>query len=425
MRSSMIKKVVAAAVWLAASPAFAQFSQYTQPGSLAQDSPELTRESLQRAVEEARWHVGPLRVQPWLGLRDAGWYKNPNGPDDGATDFSATAGAGARLYLPLGQKTFVAVHALPEYVWWQKATERRRLNGRYGLGLFGFYNRLTVQLEGTRADARSPISTELPREVNHRQDRLDLALEVELTHALSVFAGAADNEYSLIAAADDPGSVPLAGVDRTERAVRGGLRLRVGSRWTVGAGVEQSETEFPAGAFDRSNRGTSPLAEVRFEGNRLIATADVVSRTLEAQTGARFVDVEEPTGGLRLEWRGTRLRSTLYFRRDLGLSLEPQYPYYLGDLRGLGLNFELGRRSELAVFVETGRNDYVTDGVGIAQRRDDLRALGAQWTVDLGRSLQLVLGASNSTVESSQPGSDRDTTSIRAGFVFGGGGPWS
>jgi|CXWL01.1.fsa_nt_gi hypothetical protein len=425
MHSAIMRRAVAAVVLFAALPLSAQFSQYTQPGSLAQDAPELNRETLETAVEGARWRFGPLRVQPWIGFRDAGWYKNPDGQDDGETDFSATGGAGARLYLPAGPKTFVALHALPEYVWWQKASERRRINGRYGVGVFAFFNRLTLNVTATRADARSPLAAELPREVNHRQDRLELATEVDLTHSLSLFADAAETEYSVVAGDDDPESRRLGGFDRTERVARGGLRLHLGSKWTLGVGAEQSETEFPAGVLDRSSRGTSPLFEVRFEGNRFGAAADVVERSLEARANADFVAVDETTGGLRVEWHSHRLRSSLYARRELGLSLESRYPYFLGDLYGLGLNLDLGARSQLLFFFETGRNDYVTRGVEFAPRRDDLQSIGAQWTFDLGRSLRMIVGASNSQVDSNQPGADRELTSVRAGVVLGGGGPWA
>lgn len=425
MPGANLKWVVAALCGLAVSPAAAQFSQYTQPGSLVQEPADLSRETLETAIEEARWRLGPVRIQPWLGFRDAGWYRNPDGLDDDTTDFSATGGAGARFYLPVGPKVFVALHALPEYVWWQKATERRRLNGRYGLGVFGYFNRLTVTAEGTRAEARSPLSFELPREVNHRQDRAELAAEVAVTRSLSLFAGFAETDYSVITDGDGPGSQPLATLDRTERATRGGVRWALGSKWTLGAGVERSETEFPAGSLDRGSRGTSPLLEARFESHRVTATADVVFRSLEAREGARFVAVDETTGGFRLEFPGNRLVGALYARRDLGLSVQTDYSHYVGDVVGLGATLELGERSELLLFAESRRNDFVTLGPGIAKRRDDLRAFGAEWSLMLGRSLRLVIGGSNSQLDSSLPGGDRDTTSVRAGFTLGGGGPWT
>lgn len=424
MPRAMITRVVAVLCGLVAGPVSAQFSQYTQPGSLAQDTSQLSRETFQTALEEARWRLGPVRVQPWLGFRDAGWYRNPDGLDDDATDFSATAGAGARFYLPVGPKVFVALHALPEYVWWQKASERRRLNGRYGLGVFGYFNRLTVSVEATRAEARSPLSFELPREVNHRQDRAELTAEVDLTRRLSLFGGVSEAEYAVLADGDDAGSLPLRSLDRTERISRGGLRLALGGKWSVGAGVERSETEFPSSQFDRGSRGTSPLFEARFESHRVVATLDLVQRSLEAQEGAQFLDVDETTGGLRLEFPSHRVVGALYARRALGLSLETNYAYYLGDVVGLAATVDFGERSELLLFAETGRNDFVTLGPGIAARRDDLRSFGAEWSLTLGRSLRLVIGAGNSQVDSNLPGADRDTTSVRAGFVLGGGGPW-
>ena len=48
------------------------------------------------------------------------------------------------------------------------------------------------------------------------------------------------------------------------------MRWRPGPRWSVGLAGEHSEADFThQGAFDRSNSGDAPVAEVRFRGNRL------------------------------------------------------------------------------------------------------------------------------------------------------------
>ena len=69
----------------AAGALYGQFSQYTQPGTPTPGGGNVTRQDLEDAVAAARWHLGGLRVDPWLALRNVSWVDNPSGQPDGAT----------------------------------------------------------------------------------------------------------------------------------------------------------------------------------------------------------------------------------------------------------------------------------------------------------------------------------------------------
>src|SRR5688500_4493103 len=150
MRSirSVITSITALAL-LVAAPAAAQFSQYTAPGSLLQRSTS-RKEQMERALENARWRLGPLRLSPWFAIRDAadvsdafsGSSGDLAGQAEEDPDFTISLGAGLQGFVPFGSKTFFTFDALPQYVWWQEQEERRRLNGYYGAGLSAFFNRL-------------------------------------------------------------------------------------------------------------------------------------------------------------------------------------------------------------------------------------------------------------------------------------------
>ena len=130
MRSSArLVSALAAASFVFAPPMWAQYRQYTAPGALG-ERPEETREALERAVDEARWKLGPLRVEPVLGLSDLAYVDDGQpavaGQDEGG-DFTATATAGLRGYLPIGAHNTLALFAIPDYVWWKDQDELRRL----------------------------------------------------------------------------------------------------------------------------------------------------------------------------------------------------------------------------------------------------------------------------------------------------------
>jgi hypothetical protein len=52
---------------LLAAPLAGQSSEYTAPGSLG-SRPADEREALRAAVDEARWRLGPIRIEPWAAL---------------------------------------------------------------------------------------------------------------------------------------------------------------------------------------------------------------------------------------------------------------------------------------------------------------------------------------------------------------------
>ncbi|MCU0293979.1 MAG: hypothetical protein MUF10_18675, partial [Thermoanaerobaculaceae bacterium] len=108
---------------------------------------------IESAMETARWHLGPVRLQPWIGIRNFGYVDNATGSTDNPqSDFTISAGAGLRAYLPVGSKTILFARALPEYIWWKDTEYRRRWAGRYSAGALVFLNRVTIEAVGNRTE---------------------------------------------------------------------------------------------------------------------------------------------------------------------------------------------------------------------------------------------------------------------------------
>lgn len=403
-------------LWWFAAAAGAQFLQYTPPGGPEKD-PETRREKLEREYEEARFRLGAVRVAPILSLRDMAYVRNffamGNEPPD---DFTATLGLGLRAFLRNGAKATWTVQALPEYVWWAQQGEKRRLDGNYLVGFNGYFNRLTVEAQAGRRQQQEIVTPEVPVPVGARRDGGELLLELRLTGATSIFTAASVNRQEILTEGlDDFASTGLERLDRQERVLRGGLRWRPRTPWTVGVGAERSEVDFDDDALDRSNSGTAPVAEVRFEGNRLLVRADAAFRSLEAERGSLFLPYDRVTGGAFVSLQAGRVLSPgVYFNRGLVYPLSPDYAYVEDERLGVALDIVLGRRTRARLFTETGTDAYTAFSALTPRREDDLSAYGGSLSFGVSQNLSLVLHATRFSFDSNIPGLDRSYTSAGA-----------
>jgi hypothetical protein len=415
IRASMTLILCLTALCWMAESAGAQFLQYTPPGG-PREQPESRQEQLARELREARYHLGPVRLAPWATLRDVAYVrsivaagaKTPN-------DLTATAGAGFRAYLRNGPKATWSAQVLPEYVWWRRQPERRQLNGRYLLGFSGFFNHLTVELKAGRQQQLQIVTPEVPVPVSSRSDGGELLAELRITSALSAFAAVAlSRQHNVVEGTRDPLTGELRLLDRDERMVRTGLRWRPSAPWTVGLGVERSETDFLRGELDRSNSGTAPVAEVRYQGRRIGFQADVADRSLRASQGSEFVPYDGVTGSAALALQPRRrLGGSLYASRNLEYSIAPAYAYLLDERLGVALNLNFGQRTQSRLFVEGGSNDY-TPFAGAQPRHEQVSSYGGSLTFDLGHGLALGLQGVRSRFGSNSAAGDRTYTSVGA-----------
>lgn len=403
-----------------AGRAGAQFLQYTPPGG-PEERPEDRREEMERQITEADRRLGRVHIAPWASLHDAAYVRNlySSAEQNTPNDFTATVGAGFRAYLRNGPKAVWRAQVLPEYVWWSRQPERRQLNGRYTLGFHGFFNRLTLEVQGGREQEQQVVTPEVPVPVSSRSDQGEILAEIEVSHALFAFTATSINrQENLVEEIDDPLVEQISLLDREDRISRVGLRWQPRDYWSVALGAERSETNFDRGVIDRSNAGTAPVAEFRFEGRRLGASLDVASRSLEARRGSAFVHYDGVTGvaAVTLGNQG-RLSGTVYGNRNLLYSLSPDYAYLADERIGFVLGVGIRQRTQVRFFAETGTNDYTAyralPGLPEAPRRqEDVTSYGISTNLRVGRRASIGLQAIRSEFDSNLPGDDRSYTSV-------------
>jgi len=400
-------------LFLFAGSAKSQFLQFTQPGG-PEGRQEDVQERLEREVQAARYHLGPVRIAPLVGFRDVAYVRDLLATRDARSDVTATVGAGFRAYLRTGRKVTWIAQALPEYVWWQKRSEARRLNLSGGLETVFLFNRLTIDAAVSRLEQQRLVTPEVPELVNSASDLARLDAELELSPLLRPFVSArlARQEGLVEDREDEPEVERIALLDREEQVVRAGLHWYPREDWMIGLGAERSKTDFDSSTLDSSNEGTSPVLELLIERPRFYVRTDLAARSLTATEGSRFVDYDGVTGSISLNLvPRSRLETWLYATREINYSVLADYPYLQDQRLGLSLGIGAGKRIRFRVFAETGSNDYTAFSPAAPERKDDLTAYGGGVRFLLTEALELSVQALRLELDSNLPNQDRSYTS--------------
>lgn len=420
----------AAALWLALLPAAAgaQFIQYSPAGDFVSPS-ESREETFDAAMEEARWRFGRLLVDPWFGVRNVGYQDNVTSgtTGDDASDFTASLGAGVNTYLPLGSDFIWGTFVLPEYTWWKDESDRRRLNGRYGTGLFGNLGRIGVEGLASRFEEPQIFSREFEEQVNQRTDEGLLTFTLDIGKGFLLFARGTLRRYRSL---DDEGVLAvLRGLDREERIVGAGVGVRLKRGWSVGIGLEESEAEFEPGSIDRSNSGSSVVLEYEYDGPYFDLTGDLALRSIEPEPGSAFVEFDGLTGRFNLAGRPLGpVQLQLFGGRDVTYALQADSSYFEEDRLGVALVYSVGSLASLRAFAESGESAFVAVAPAGPQRVDDRASYGLSVSVRRG-PVSIGIGAERNEYESNFPQFDREftriTSSVNVGLGRGRASPWA
>ncbi len=408
-----------AALVVTAGSARAQFIQYTEPGGL-DDRPVDRKTQLDREVETARFHLGALRVTPSAGLRNVAYVRDFFQTGNDNADFTATLSAGLRAYLRTGDKVVWVPHVLPEYVWWRERSEQRRVNQRFGLTTYGFFNRMTLEALAERDEQLQILTPELPRLVNARNDRIAVTTEVRPTGHFSAFARISHvQQENLTDEEEGDPQRDLGLLDREELVARTGVRWRPREGWMVGVGVERSQVEFTHPLLDASNTGTAPVLEALVDRRHFFVQLDVAARSLEARNASRFVDFDGVTGSVIVSLRPRqRIEVWTYANRNLVYSLSPSYAYLDDRRQGLAFEVNLTEQASVRAFGEIGTDDFISAFSGRPERTDDVTSYGGSLRIIFPGSIQVIARALRSNFVA-DTGQDRSYVSGGVTVILG------
>lgn len=404
------------AAWLAAAAASAQSPAFASPRTSVSRLSLPSKATLDDHIEDAPWRLGGVRVTPWLGLRHASSVVGTNIGDGSAEndDVTITAGAGLRAYLRSGPKVVWAAHLLPEYTYWADDPSRRRVNGRYGAGFFGYFNRLEVEVSHRLLEQQDFFSSEVQRLTPSRTENSRALFNLRLSARIWLNGG---GERVRVTNLEDGSDTLFSQLDRTEDAVRAGLEYRGPTGWRLRLAGEDRSVEFQSDARPLSNATTSLLLGGGFLGNRFAFDLEIEEQQIEPDPGSLVPERDETLGAVRTVWKlSERGSALLYLQRTSSYALSTQASYFVSQRLGVVWQGQLGRAVTLTLFGETGEDDFrgvAGEGLG---RSDDVVSLGTQLQLTLAQRARLRLDVRHNDYSSSQPGVDRDATVLGIGI---------
>lgn len=380
-----------------------------------------TKESFQENLAEAPWAAGAWRFQPWLGVRDASLVSNqvttggedPGGDTGSDYDFTISAGAGLRAYLPTGKLLFTA-HALPEYVWWQDDEDKRHLNGRYGAALFGYFNRMRFELSARLIEQQSFFSREVQQLTSTRQVENRLQLELDLARGVAVYGYATASSFE----GNEDDLAVFRALDRDDQAVGLGLRLESARGWSAHVAIEDNSTDFEPGARDLSNDGQQINVGLGLERRRFDFHLALSFEELEPTGTSVLQPYSEAGGSFQLLYQPSdKLELAAYALRTFGYSVDGDLSHYTSQLQGLRARFK-SRRGAFGIFGSIGEDEY--EGIaGSLDRADDVTELGAQLDFRMRRLFVVAATVLRRDYDSSDDFFDRDVTSFGLSVQLG------
>lgn len=282
--------------------------------------------------------------------------------------------------------------ALPQYTWYDKLSDRRTYGGIANASLFGFFNRLTLQLSGSGSRDYTPYSTELLAQVLTESVGGLAGVEVQVTQHFSIFGKGEVQKVRF----DPQGQQPTVDVtlnDRSEKAVRGGVRYRLTREWNVSVAVDQTWSDFVQSPETRNNESRAYLLGVLYERPSFYVAVSGGYREGKPKDRSSFPKYSTPTGSFFVSYFPIRwLELQAYGRRMVSYSISESVPYYFENQFGGGVNFQPIERLLLRGYAQTGPNQYpesVVVGGTPVRRRDERTLYGGGLSVIVARTTAL------------------------------------
>ena len=382
-------------------------AQYNSPVGKEANASIPSKESFDESYDAARWSAGPFRVQPWIGLRDASFVTiqtlNDDGSVDESDDFTATAGAGFKAYARTSPKLVLAIHALPEYTWWQDNDDKSGVNGRYGAGLFGFFNRLKLEASVRRTERQDIFSTEVQQLTTVEEDLARVGFEVEVARGVDVWVRARSKEYGN----NEDDLAIFRALNRSEDDVAVGARLRSKQGYRLGLGFKDLSADFDPESRNLSNDGSAVLLELGYKAGRFELVGDLEKVDLEPTAGSDLEALDELVGKIELSWDASRrLELLLFGHRDLSYSVSAAQSHVLSQRTGFTTRFK-GNRGYVDFTYATGEDQYEALGGG-PNRTDDVTELRAALRLPVGNLFSLTLYGTSLDYDSNNDDLDRE-----------------
>jgi hypothetical protein len=382
------------------------------------------RDQVKAELENYPHRLGPFRLFPQFQLRNLGYNNNVFGTEDNEVgDWTATVAAGTRYLMPFGRKVFLRGDLMPEYTYYQELEDNRTFGGTYSASLLGLFNEMSVEVGADRNDRVQIVTSESETPARVIRDGAVAKVDVDVLPRISLFGSFIEREYEYDANTGD--DIPLYDeLERTDDALRAGIRYNVASFFSVSAAAEVTSSEFVVDPFERDNESNAVLLGVHYDRPRMFVNLSVGQREGEAKNAAStFPSYEETTGSWFASYKlGAPIELEGFGHRGITYGLFTSNPYFLETRNGAGIRFRAGERAIVRPYAEFGSNDYPTPvlfgGYEQIVRSDDVTTYGATMFFRLWRNAALEVNAAQTEYDSNIPGYGRSVLRVSTGLTF-------
>ncbi len=385
-----------------------------------------TRTEVKEEVENRRFRLGPFRLIPIFRLSNAGYDSNvfgrPKGQEIG--DYTATATAGVRWFVPVGTKIYVTGQALPGYTWYKDLTDQRTFQGVYQTSFLGFFNRASLEIGGFNSKGLSYVSSETETRVVQTTLDGSARLEVDVASNLSLFGGAevARLRYGLVGSRANSSGIDINQFQRAEGAARGGVRYRISPAWDVSAAYEKTQTRFVDVPSLRDNQSDGYVLGLHYDRPRFFMNLSGGYRQGKPYNGSSFAPYSTATGSYFASYFLTRrVELKAYGLRRVSYGLIASQ--FLESRYGGGINVQVHPKILLQGFGESGTNDFsaaTSAGISTPGRVDKVNNYGGGFSWNAYRKMVLTATVTESNYKSTAPGLDRSVVRFTTGISFDG-----
>lgn len=389
-----------------------------------------TAEALRRDVERSRFRLGPLRLIPVIEVNNVGYDSNVLGTpeerkEEKVSDWTVSISAGLDGILPLGSKLFLRLRAIPQYTWYRELENRRIFGGLYEGSFLALFNRLSLEATGATSRGLGFVTSETETQVLNDFRRGAARAEVEIWRGISLFASteAERHRYEPSGGGGEPTEVDVDGFDRTESAVRGGIRFRLGGELAVSAAVERTRSDFVHIPEERDNESRAYLGGIYFSRPRFFINLNGGYREGRPRSGSSFPEYSTATGSYFVSFFPIRiLELKAYGRRRIAYSGLIGSPAFIETRNGGGVNVQVGPRLLVRTYGEIGTNDYPFSEVpeGASRREVDVQTYGGGISTRFFRGAVLTAGVTQTDYRSNIAGEDRSVLRFTTGISFHG-----
>ncbi|HEK86594.1 MAG: outer membrane beta-barrel protein [Candidatus Saccharicenans sp.] len=349
------------------------------------------------AWEQAALRFGPLKLQPAIFIREAGYDTNIYYQPQPVSDFWLTAGPALNSYLMVKRKIIVHFFESPQYVFFLKTKRERTWNNYFNGDVSLSLNRILLTVGGSLNRARERWNTEIDIRPLRKEESGFISLLYQKSYRFSFELNLRKINYNYESI--EYGNINIHDrLSHLENYLSGKMYYRLNPRIQFFLEGEWGSYDFTSPNSLGDSRSRTLYSGFEFSpAGRIRGQIRIGYKKFETLSPG-MPDFKGLVGDTSVSWeimRPVTLRGS--FRRDVNFSVWYDNPFYLGTSWSAGGSFYfLRRRFRLDYTFSPIRNNYPLPSSPGSETRLDryiLNSVGLYYRIKKNIGLGLLAGS--------------------------------